>query len=303
VDDLLRFLDLVRRELGCQDAHFEYGGEPPREREGVRRNVWADLQAGWRVVAIYDAPPQPEADGEVGVEVGVRRAEKLQRLIEAFTGVGPELQLRIPRVTRPSASQELDEALALLAEGADALRAVVIDEDSPVLWGSSELPLGTEDVEAAMWIAELADSATAIGIDLAGLVELVQLNEPELRARLEGVEPRKLRERLLRKLPVVKQLGSHRDAQGWAAHFLTCRAIAAVRRAPERHEAVEDDLGWFARDFGGIYHVILVYDGQFSEIGATRMMQRALPVIERLVLSLPPVDPTPKSARVLQFKR
>lgn len=290
MDDLLRFLDLVRRELGCQAAHFEFGGEPPPESEP---RVWAELQAGWRVVARYDALPAADR---------APRLDKLQRLIEAFSGVGPELQARSPKLTRPSASQELDDALGLLAEGADALRAVVIDEDSPMLWGSSELPLGTEDVEAAMWMAELADSAAAVDLDLSAMVELVQLGDEDLRRRLEGLEPRKLRERLLRKLPVIKQLGPHRDADGWKAHFLMCRAIAAVRRAPERHESIEDDLGWLARDFGGIYHVILVYDGPFSEIGAARMMQRAMPAIEKLVLSLPPVDPTPKSARVLQFK-
>ncbi|HLT37981.1 MAG TPA: hypothetical protein VK034_16965, partial [Enhygromyxa sp.] len=176
---------------------------------------------------------------------------------------------------------------------------VVIDEDSPVLWGSSEIPPGLEDVETAMWIGELADSVAAAGLDP---VELVELGSDQLRERVAGLEPRKLRERLIRKLPQIHELGSHRDAEGWRAHFATCRAIAAVRRAPERHESIEDDLGWLARDFGGIYHVILVYDGPFSELGAARVMLRALPAIEHLVLSLPPIDPTPKGARVLQFK-
>ena len=74
---------------------------------------------------------------------------------------------------------------------------------------------------------------------------------------LTNLEPRKLRERLLRKLPLIRQLGTHRDVDGWFAHFATCRAIAALRRAPEHHEAIDDNLGWLARDFGGIYHVIL----------------------------------------------
>jgi hypothetical protein len=288
VDDLLRFLDLVQRELDCQDAHFEFGGEDPRESD----RVWADVQGDWRIVARWD---QLEADQREP------RTTKLQQLVDAFSGVGSELQLRRPRFASPSASQELDDALALLAEKADALRAVVIDEDSPVLWGSSEAPPGPEDAETAMWIGELADSAAAVGLDLA---ELVLLSDEQLRERIRELEPRKLRERLLRKLPLVKDLGLHRDAdrEAWTAHVATCRAIAAVRRAPENHEAIEDDLGWLARDFGGIYHVILVYGGPFSEIGAARMMQRAVPAIERLVLSLPPVDPTPKGARVLQFK-
>jgi hypothetical protein len=287
VDDLLRFLDLVRRELGCEDAHFEFGGQPPHEPD----RVWAEVQGDWRIVGRFRA--LADADREP------RRA-KLAALVETFATVGEELQLRGPRVARVSASQELDDALALLAEKANALRAVVIDEDSPVMWGTSESPAGAEDVETAMWIGELAESASAAGLDL---VELVQLGSEDLRERVAGVEPRKLRERLLRKLPFVRELGPHRDAEGWFAHFATCRAIAAVRRAPENHEAIEDDLGWLARDFGGIYHVILVYDGPFSEIGAAGVMLRGLPAIEKLVLSLPPIDPSPKGARVLQFRK
>jgi hypothetical protein len=297
VDDLLRFLDLVSRELKCEDAHFELGGDDPSEPDRIS----CPVPGGWRVVARFDAALEPEHRET--------RTNKLAGLIDAFSGTGPELRLRSPRLRSPSASQELDAALGLLAEKAEALRAVVIDEDSPVLWGSSEQPPGPEDVETAMWIGELADSAAAVGMDTGELVELVELaasdpsrNKDALRERLAEVEPRKLRERLIRKLPLVAELGSHRDTEAWTAHFVTCRAIAAVRRAPEHHEAIEDDLGWLARDFGGIYHVILVYDGRFSEIGAARMMQRALPAIEKLVLSLPPIDPTPKGARVLQFK-
>jgi hypothetical protein len=286
VEDLLRFLDLVRRELSCQDAHFEFGGEAPREPD----RVFAEVQGGWRVVARYDKLTEPDR---------APRIEKLQGLVEAFSGVASVLQVRSPRFTSPSAARELDDALALLAEKADALRAVVIDEDSPVLWGSSESPAGLEDAETAMWIGELAESAAAAGLDM---VELVQLGPEQLRERVGKLEPRKLRERLLRKLPLVRELGSHRDPEAWHAHFATCRAIAAVRRAPEHHESFQEDLGWLARDFGGIYHVILVYDGPFSELGATRVMLRALPAIEHLVLALPPVDPTPKGARVLQFK-
>lgn len=289
VEDLLRFLDLVRRELACQDAHFEFGGETPREPD----RLWATVPGGWRVVARFDRLAEPDREP---------RSEKLQSLVEAFSGVGSVLQVRSPRFTSPSAARELDDALALLAEKADALRAVVIDEDSPVLWGSSEIPAGLEDAETAMWIGELADSAAAAGLDILDMVELVQLGPEQLREQVATVEPRKLRERLIRKLPHVRELGSHRDADGWRAHFATCRAIAAVRRAPERHEAIEDDLGWLARDFGGIYHVIVIYDGPFSELLAARVMLRALPAIEHLVLSLPPIDPTPKGARVLQFK-
>jgi hypothetical protein len=285
VDDLHRFLDLVRRELGSDDAHFELGGHGPRDA----CRVAAEIPGGWRVVAWYAQPPEDRSKAEA----------KLAALIESFAGVADQLQVRSPRLSNSVATRELDDALALLAEQANALRAVVIDEDSPVLWGTSEPSPGPEDVEVAMWIGELADSAAAADLDM---VELVQLDDSALAERIGELEPRKLRERLLRKLPVIRELGSHRDADGWRAHVATCRAIAAVRRAPENHEAIEDDLGWLARDFAGIYHAILVYDGPFSEIGAARVMLRALPAIETLVLSLPPIDPTPKGARILAFR-
>ncbi|PRQ05467.1 hypothetical protein [Enhygromyxa salina] len=284
--DLERFLDLVRRELRCDDARFEFGGQPPQSEDCV----FAELPGGWRVVALFGAP----------LEDGGAPEAKLVALVETFAGIGGRVEARRPRMSAGPVARELDDALALLAEKANALQAVVIDEDSPVLWGSSEIPPGPEDVEVVMWIGELADSAAAAGLDMT---ELVQLDEATLRERVAKLEPRKLRERLLRKLPTIRELGEHRDAEAWTAHFATCRAIAAVRRAPERHEAIEDDLGWFARDFGGIYHVILVYGGRFSELGAAGVMLRALPAIEKLVLSLPPIDPPPKGARVLPFRR
>lgn len=286
MDELQRFLDLVSRELGCADAHFELGGRDPSEPDRVA----APVPGGWRVVALFDAP----------VEDPEPARAKLEALIGAFTGVSEKLHLRSPRLSNSIAYRELADALALLADKAKALRAVVIDEDSPVLWGTSEPTPGPEDVEVAMWIGELADSAAAAELDMT---ELIALDDASLRERLETLEPRKLRERLLRKLPVIRELGGHRDAEDWAAHIATCRAIAAVRRAPENHEAIEDDLGWLARDFAGIYHVILVYGGPFSEIGAAGVMLRALPAIEKLVLSLPPIDPAPKGARILAFKR
>ncbi|PRP93253.1 hypothetical protein ENSA5_43480 [Enhygromyxa salina] len=286
MEHLQRFLDLVRHELSCDDARFEFGGRSPEQAD----SVFAEIPGGWRVVALFaaplDDPAQPEA--------------KLAALVESFAGVSGLLQVRSPRLATPAANREIDDALAVLAAKADALRAVVIDEDSPVLWGTSEDTPGPEDVEIAMWIGELADSAAAAGVDI---VELVGLDEPTLAKRLAKLTPRKLRERLQRKLPVIRELGSHRGPDDWPAHFATCRAIAAVRRAPENHEAIEDDLGWLARDFAGIYHVILVYGGPFSEIGAAGVMLRAVPAIEKLVLSLPPIDPAPKGARVLPFKR
>lgn len=286
MDDHLRFLDLIRRELACEDARFQLGGRPTDDG----RELWAELGEAWRLVARFGRPPKG----------GVREAlvAKLEALAASFTGLGAELRERVPAARVDSSRDEVDEALTLLAAQAKALRAVVLDEDSPVMWGSSELPKGAEDVEFALGTGELADSAAAVGLDL---VALLTLSPEQLEQALAALDSGKLRQRMLRKLPQIRELGAQRDAASWAAHIATCRAIAALRRAPERREAMTPELGWFAREFAGIYHVLLVYAGPFSELDATRPMRKALPVIERLVLALPPVEPPPKSnLRVLR---
>ncbi|MFV8752027.1 hypothetical protein ACNOYE_15890 [Nannocystaceae bacterium ST9] len=284
MDDLDRFLELIKRELGSDDARFEYGGHEPES--GNR--IWARMLGGWRVLALYDAPPN-DRNG---------KQAKLDGMVASFTGVTGRLGETLPRVASAIAAEEVDYALGVLAEKTKALRALVLDEDSPVLWGSSESPRGPEDVETAEWTGELVDSASQAGLDL---VELVAPDEAGLIERLATLESRKLRDRLLRRLPVIRELGLHRDAEAWRLHFLVCRVIAAIRRAPERHYVAEPGIGWLARDFGGIYHVVLVYPGEFSELSATGVLLRALPAIENLVLALPPIEPTPKGARVLQF--
>ncbi len=299
MDDLDRFLDLVKRELGSDDARFEYGGRDPESSPRIEVPgrglglIWAPMAGGWRVLALYDSPLGDRAD----------RQAKLVGLAETFVGIREQLGKAAPQLASPIATEEVDYALGVLAEKTKALRALVLDEDSPVLWGSSESPRGPEDIETAEWTGELVESAIRAGIDL---VELVGLDQPSLDERLATLEPRKLRNRLQRLLPTIRELGrsgrsAHRSADDWREHFLVCRAIAAIRRAPERHYAVEPSLGWLTREFGGIYHVVLVYPGEFSELSATGVLMRALPAIENLVLALPPIEPTPQGARVLQF--
>lgn len=290
MDEGLRFLELVRRELAASDAYLQFGGRTPDSPSVLCARV---ADEAWRIVVRFEQPLDPP-------EARTKLQAKLDALVSSFTGLGAELQRERPRprLVEHDRRDEVDEALTLLAEQAKALRAVVLDEDSPVLWGSSELPAGSEDVEVAMWTGELVESALAVGLDM---VELIELEGEALERALEGIESAKLRQRLLRKLPQVQALGPARRAEAWAAHFATCRAIAALRRAPEQRESMGEELGWFAREFAGIYHVLLVYPGPFSELDAARPMRKALPLIERLVLALPPVEPPPKSnLRVLR---
>ncbi len=63
-----------------------------------------------------------------------------------------------------------------------------------------------------------------------------------------------------------------------------------------------DDGEYLARLFGGTYAVVLYFESVLSEPVAVGALLHAVPVIERLVVSLPPVDPTP-GGRVIRLSR
>jgi hypothetical protein len=95
---------------------------------------------------------------------------------------------------------------------------------------------------------------------------------------------------------------------------LTNRAVDAVRALPATtalprggllaHHDRNADVPYVARSFATIYVVVLVFDAPFDEIRAERALQARLDSIERLVLALPPLDPSPiAGARALRRKR
>ncbi len=87
------------------------------------------------------------------------------------------------------------------------------------------------------------------------------------------------------------------------------RAVAAVRRLTSDHNAshsVNDlwrgpEIFGLVRSFAVLYQLVVVFKGGFSPLHAKAAVHRSLPQIERLVLSLPPLDPGPKGAKVLLF--
>ena len=52
-------------------------------------------------------------------------------------------------------------------------------------------------------------------------------------------------------------------------------------------------FGYMARSFASIYVAAVVYDGAFEELRARRAFAHALAPIERLLVALPPLDPSP----------
>lgn len=132
------FLAIVRRDLGAADARILAPGEEPPP-EGVA--LTCELPGDRRLIALFpEAPPDPDA-----------RLQRLSMLASSFHTV-LEAKDRA-RPVRPPPALSLHEELAALAQRAFAVDAVVIDQRSPVVWGTA----GEE--RAAPSLAPAADSA------------------------------------------------------------------------------------------------------------------------------------------------
>ncbi|HEY2735622.1 MAG TPA: hypothetical protein VGI70_16610, partial [Polyangiales bacterium] len=119
-----RFLELVARELGADDARAELGGRDP-DAAGI---VFKNLPEGWRIVALFDTPPADRALAQ----------SKLDSLAETFRHTLAELHPPAPTTSATLPGRRLDDALDGLRARTGALSVIVIDGNSPMLWGSSE---------------------------------------------------------------------------------------------------------------------------------------------------------------------
>lgn len=289
MDELLKLLDVVKRELGADDARAEIGGQPP---EGSR-HVTAALGEWWRVVAIFD---EPVADPDA------KRA-KLERLLAPFDDVTK----RSEPPTHPVEKQlALDTELDALAERAGARAALVFDERSPVLWGCSAPRADGWDVVMMEEADQLARTLRRAGADPAEWIVEGMPSQDELsELGIDETEAQRWSHRAHR----FHQIEPHWSRAEWSEAVQIATAVGAARaackggRAPERFVAHEETWGIFARGFAQIYLVALVYDGPYSELHAEGPLLRALPHIENLVLSLPPVEPPPRGAKVIALRR
>jgi hypothetical protein len=279
VESLTRLLELVARELRADDVRIEVALKPPREHD-----AWCELAGGFRLIAVFDAPPDDLED---------RRA-RLATLAETFSTTIDAALAHVPSVGTgvELATHALDETLASLARVASAIAAVVIDDRSPVIWGSSLAPRGPEDADVAAWVSAAAQAALRGGLELAELVSAPpEPLEPVLVAAGLGVDDRT---RVARAIGRIHGLGLHRTLDEWRAFVATMRAIALARRSAADDKVVGSDLGILSRGFAGIYRLVLVFGGPWSELHAEAAAIRALPTIERMVAGLPPIDPGPR---------
>jgi hypothetical protein len=220
---VLRFLELALRELGASDTRIEIGGKDPADP----RIVWHGAANGWRVVALFETPPEDRTSVQ-------GRLDSMSNNFFAtvdHAAAGPNSSRTPPEIT----GRRLDDELGRLAERAGARGAVVFDLASPVVWGASRSSDPEADMLLEDTIVKLRDSAG------------------ELRA-------------------------------------------GHTARLP-----VKSEVECLARPFAGMYVLAMAFHGPLSEPSALGALLHALPVIERLVLALPPVDPPSGGAKVVRL--
>jgi len=283
----LKVLDLVCNKLGADDARVEIGGRPPEDP----RLVWSDLEDGRRLVVVYRTPPEQRELLEA----------RLSSLLESFRET-----LAIPteppaRVGNNQARRELDHALATLTERTGAETAWIIDVHSPVLWGSSEPHDAELDFDV---LAESARADRMLNEKSLSWAELISASPAEHYARLEqagfgGGALRLVQDVLI----VLRELSEHGGLAAAGRRLRSARALVEIReRAARERELTRTELRGpiiqcFAHSIANQYQLVLVFDETYSPLHAAGNVQRALPYIEHLLLSLPPVDPSAGAAQ------
>ncbi len=290
MDELLRLLNLAKRELDAADARAELGGKDPDDE----RLIWARMGPAWRVVLTYDAPPQRRAAKE----------ERLRALLAPFSS--EERVSEPPSAPTERHRLELDEELDRLAERTGARAALVFDERSPVVWGTSAPRAEGWDVEMMEYAERITEGAREAGLDPAKWLAGGDPSPSELRdAGVDETHGRRWSHRFHR----LRAIAPDWTDTDWHGALQVATAVTHARkecrggRAPERVAAADETWGLFGKGFAQIYLLALVFDGAYSELHAEGPLVRALPHIETLVLALPPVEPPPKVAKVISIRR
>lgn len=289
MDEAHRFLEMVRRELGAHDVRIELGLRPPAA-------ALASVPIG-----SHGAHVVVHFDGSATTDTAAVR-EKLAELVASFQAIADEavVELAAARPTgghRPSGpALALTEALETLAHLAKAELALVIDDASPEIWGASDHALTHVSSDDALLTARLDARLFELDLSLPGLVGQPERAREALEAA--GISPHD-RDSLLRQLRAVEDIEAHVPAGRW---LRVAHAIAGARGLGGTHLGLSE-VRAHVRAFAGIYRAILVYEGPFSELHAEGALVRALPVIEKLVTSLPPRDPASGGAKVAVLRR
>lgn len=278
---LQEFLTIVRRDLGTDDARIQRVDDAKVATDSPGVYV-RDLPSDHRLVIRFSPIPDD-------VEARLRRLDMLLSSFEVMLSekLGSPNAAAHVQASRAVPAESLHEELAALAMRSGAIDALVIDAHSPVVWGAAvEEPSKEGDSEQ--------DKVPERGASVLSLeLERARRKSAHLADRKSApgwVEP-----------PIPADAMPHTPVR----ESLSARALERVRGLPEmmtlpkgghlRTSVNEADFGYVAHSFAGIYVLILVFREAESidELRVKRAIVHALPVIERLVLALPPLDPVP----------
>jgi hypothetical protein len=235
-----RFLALVCRELGAQHARVVESGADAGAGEHDVRCRMAD---GREVVASF-ASPQPDREA---------KQRRLEILAGTFDAVVDEAAQG--KRSRPPVATSLHDELVALCARAAAANVLVIDANSPVVWGAA-YPDGLVAQPPLASSPRIAEAPANDQVERSG----------------GRVAPSRRAVNAARLLP----------------------ELAALRKGKHmRHVERGGQAPFVAHSFASIYLVVIVYDAAFDELRAERAVLDSMPRIERLVLALPPLDPQP----------
>jgi hypothetical protein len=239
-DDLDRFLALVCRELGAEAARVL---EADAEAPDGELTLIGRMGDGRAVVATF-------AEAPVDREAKQRRLEMLTSTLDAAADEPPP-----SRRSRPPVETSLHDELSDLCARAAALNAIIIDANSPVVWGAAH-------PEGVVAQPPLASSPR--------MTETPANDEGERGGGMAVASRRAV----------------------LAARALP--ELAALRKGKHLRSVARDaEVPFVAHSFASIYLLVVVYDQPFDELRAERAIVDSLPRIERLVLALPPLEPPP----------
>jgi hypothetical protein len=302
---LERLTQLLRRRLGVEVVRLLPGSSLAPE---TANTLSARLPDGPIVVVTF-------AERPANVE---QTRDDLHALVQTF---GATLQ-PVEGKRRAPVARSLYDELRALATRAMAHDAVILDAQSPVIWGSANTApvrvrqrwdnhvrdlsgavlTGVDDEDddddasnpnfatkmlrdSPLGSAFAADNSVA---DLAAVASGARATEPLDQPNLPRAATGDL-----------DVLGVDQAA---AVNLqLTATALEHLRAQPELELAAKgrpftlrhrgESIAYFAQSFAGIYVLALVFDGVFDELRSERAAAEALPRIEALVLALPPQGP------------
>ncbi|MEM6293004.1 MAG: hypothetical protein AAGA54_17140 [Myxococcota bacterium] len=270
MEALDRLLGLVCRDLGATRAWLEYASGP----EDGETTVRVPLERGWTLCASFEEIPD-------------RAEAQLQTLAGSFRRAWTDATEDAPRPADDGQRirSQIRETLDALEDRIAATAIWVVDERSPIVWGSSSRGSWLRNADDARSLGETFADAPPASVQRwlagqqvppppAGLAERLE----EVRARVEQADD-----------PDALLLAWSAIARACASNRAWCTPVG--------------DAHALSRPFAGIYRVVAVFDDECSPMHAETTVAKAVPIIERLVADHPPIDPTPVGARVHMLRR